>query len=683
MFELTPGTGGQWKETVIHTFNQTDGSRPAGGVIFDKDGNLYGTAQHGGKNHYVCQEYLPGCGTVFKLTPSRNGYWSETILYDFGNSSSDGFFPSGSLTIDASGNLYGAAGIVFRLSHGSWKEQVLFDFSNPNDGANPNGNLVFDGAGNLYGTALLGANSGCPNYSYQDNGCGTVFKLSPGKGGGWKEQTLYRFTGQTDGGVPIGGVVFDSAGNLYGAVSTKGIADAGAVFRVSQQGSQWKESTVYGFTSSDGSTPESGLVSDGQGNFYGTSVRGGNGGRYCQGNCGTVYKLARDAKGRWTRSVLYSFKGGNDGAAPTTGVILDQAANLYGTTFVGGQYITRGSVYKVSNTAGHWSTSVLYSFQGGTDGSNPNSALIFDSSGNLYGTTEYGGIYGYGTVYELTPSGDNWTESVLYSFHGSSDGAGPNGGLAFDESGNLYGVTNYGGENCSGYGCGVVFELSPSSTGWTETVLYAFSGGNDGSNPHSGLVFDSFGHLYGTTFNGGDPNCYGSGNNGGGTVFELSLGLVWTETVIHSFGGRGGAERHTGPAFDSTRNLHGTPGDGGRPPKCDTEKRDRMANLDGADPEGSLVFDSAGNLFGTTAFGGYSPFGCYYDGYGTVFELSPSTNGQWKETVLRRFTGADGQNPVAGVILDSMGNLYGTTQNGGDVRGEYNPGFGTVFEVTP
>jgi uncharacterized repeat protein (TIGR03803 family) len=614
VFELMPAPGGQWTETVLYTFGGGyDGSEPTGGVIFDEYGNLYGTTQRGGANHYVCQEDPPGCGTVFKLTPSRDGYWSETLLYSFGsNYPHDGVFPSGSLTLDASGNLYGAAGIVFRLSHGSWKEDILFDFSGGNDGANPNGNLVFDSAGNLYGTALLGANSGCPDYSYQDNGCGTVFKLSPGKGG-WKEHTLYRFIGHKDGGIPIGGVVLDSAGNVYGAASTKGIAGAGTIFKVSSEpGNRWKETTVYGFTSGDGSTPEAGLVSDSEGNFYGTTSSGGYGSQYCEGCLGTVVKLSRDAKGHWSRSLLYGFKGGNDGAGPT-GLILDQAGNLYGTTEGGGSSQNLGTVFEVSNISGHWTEKVLYSFQIMPDGGNPNGALIFDSSGNLYGTTEFGGTYGYGTVYKLSPSsGGGWTESVLYSFHGSSDGGAPKGGLIFDSAGNLYGTTIEGGENCSGYGCGVVFELSPSSAGWTETVLYAFTGATDGANPYSGLVVDSFGNLYGTTLYGGDPNCYGGDNNGGcGTVFELSRGLVWTETVIHAFGGGAGAKHFTSPAFDHTNNPHGAIRKGERPPKCDSEKHGIGSNQDGADPEGSLVFDSSGNLYGTTAFGGYSPYGCY------------------------------------------------------------------------
>lgn len=685
VFELVRGGSGQWTETVLHTFTGYDGGYPAGGVILDEGGNLYGTTQHGG-NLQSCQNYNPpGCGTVFSLTPGRNGSWSETTLHFFtGNYPYDGALPSGSLTIDASGNLYGAAGVVFRLLRGNWKEEILFDFSGGNEGANPNGGLVFDSVGSLYGTALYGGNSGCPfnNNSY---GCGTVFKLSPGKDDAWKERTLYRFTGQKDGGIPVGGVVLDSAGNLYGAASAEGIAGKGIIFKVaSESGNHWKESAIYGFTSSDGSAPTASLVSDSEGNLYGTTFGGGNGSNAwpCGGSCGTVFRLGHDLLGHWTKSLLYSFKGGNDGANPAAGLIFDQAGNLYGTTQTGGVQ-EEGTVYKLSNVSGHWVENLIYSFHG-VDGVSPNGGVIFDGAGNLYGTTVSGGAYEVGTVYKLSPSsGGVWTETVLYSFHGSSDGGSPNGGVTFDAEGNLYGTASDGGENCGGYGCGVVFKLAPSSGGWTEMVLYAFTGGSDGDNPSGGLVFDSFGSLYGTTFDGGDSNCAGYHTYGCGTVFQLSPGFVWTETVIHTFGGGHGADRRARSNFDNANRRYSPIGRSGRPPKCDSERRDSGYNEDGANPEGGLVFDSAGNLYGTTAFGGYSLDGCAYDGYGTVFELSPLGGGEWKEEALRRFTGADGENPAAGVILDSTGDIYGTTQNGGDIRGGYYSGFGTAFEITP
>jgi uncharacterized repeat protein (TIGR03803 family) len=411
--------------------------------------------------------------------------------------------------------------------------------------------------------------------------------------------------------------------------------------------------------------------------LYGTTIGGGDG--IC-GDCGTVFMLSRNFQGHWTKSLLYSFKGGKDGANPAAALILDQAGSLYGTTEIGGVQ-NEGTVFKLSNASGHWTEDVLYSFQE-ANGISPAGGVIFDSEGNLYGTTLYGGTYGNGTVYKLSPSSSVWTESVLYSFHGTSDGGSPSSNLTFDAAGNLYGTAPYGGENCGGYGCGVVFELSPSSGGWTETVLYAFTGGSDGAGPSGGLVFDSFGSLYGMTFDGGDSNCFGYHSDGCGTVFQLSPGFVWTENVIHTFGGGGRANRRTSPSFDKASSRSISIRRGVRPPKCDADRRAGGVNEDGANPEGSLVFDSAGNLYGTTAYGGYSPDGCQYDGYGTVFELSPS-GVDWKEKSLRRFSGADGKNPAAGVILDSMGNVYGTTENGGGIRGGYYLGFGAAFEIMP
>lgn len=221
---------------------------------------------------------------------------------------------------------------------------------------------------------------------------------------------------------------------------------------------------------------------------------------------------------------------------------------------------------------------VLYNFKGGSDGAEPDASLVFDGAGNLYGTTYYGGANGSGTVFELTPSKAGWTETVLHSFTGS-DGALPSAGLILDGGGNLYGTTQAGGAA----GFGVVFELSPSRAGWTETVLYSFTGGNDGRGPVGGVVFDSGGNLYGTTSGGGYPI-------GGGTVFELTpSGGGWTENILYAFNASNGAPNGSG--------LHA-----------------------------GVVFDRAGNLYGTTVFGGTNY-------WGTIFELTPS-NGNWIETTL-------------------------------------------------
>ncbi len=252
---------------------------------------------------------------------------------------------------------------------------------------------------------------------------------------------------------------------------------------------------------------------------------------------------------------------------------------------------------------------ILYSFAGPPDGSFPfEGSLTVDSNGNLYGTTSYGGTYGNGTVFRLTPNaGGGWTETILYSFTGGLDGGQPEGRLIFDSNGNLYGTTEYIGVIYPG----VAFELSPSGGGsWTESTLYQFSGGDDGGYPSGGLVMDGKGNLYGLTKDGGTFNA--------GTIFELSpkAGGGWTEAVLHNFSG-----------------------------------------ADGSDPRSELVPNQSGGFYGTTAVGG-----AY--GYGTVFELAPAGGGGWTETVLHSFNEIDGDAPLAGLIMDQAGSLYGTTENG-------------------
>ncbi len=356
----------------------------------------------------------------------------------------------------------------------------------------------------------------------------------------------------------------------------------------------------------DGEYPSAGLVQDAQGNLYGTAMHGGL--YECQHGCGTVFKL--DTSGNET--VLYSFTGGNDGSYPAAGLVLDAQGYLYGTASAGGgsegcgydelrqRNYGCGTVFKVSTSGG---ATALYSFTGtGGDGSDPLSSLIMDAQGNLYGTTNQGGANGYGTVFELDTSGN---ETVLYSFTGNTDGAGPSAGLVQDAQGNLYGTTNQGGAN----DYGTVFEVDTSSN---ETVLYSFcsqAGCVDGAGPSAGLVQDAQGNLYGTTNQGGA--------NGYGTVFKLDTSD--NETVLYSFCSQTGC-------------------------------------ADGEGPLSNLIMDAQGNLYGTTNEGGAN-------GYGTVFKVDASGN----ETVLYSFTGivGDGSNPSAGLMMDAQGNLYGTTYSGG------------------
>jgi uncharacterized repeat protein (TIGR03803 family) len=390
-----------------------------------------------------------------------------------------------------------------------------------------------------------------------------------------------------------------------------------------------------------------------------------------------ILALAAPASAEWKEKVLYSFQGGaNDGFVPAGGVVFDKQGNLYGATTGGGPASCApvgsecGTVFQLSpNAKGKWTETVIYRFQGeaSQDGSVPNGGLIIDATGNLYGVTAYGGTgdcfllgvrAGCGTVYEVSPpkqKGGAWTETILYSFPTSRQGYLPNGDLVFDSAGNLYGATAFGGTKgttCdSFYGgqCGVVFKLNPPKTKsgkWTEKLLYQFAGVQaghsfgDGANPNGGLVLDSKGAVYGTTYYGGNNvkgQCQGgTSGTGCGVVFELTPpsqnGGKWTRKVLHQFDGK-----------------------------------------DGANSSAGVVFDRHGNLYGTTVGGP--------GGNGLIFQLTkPSGQGHsWPGTVLHTFTdGNDGANPMAGLIFGASGDLYGTAY-----RGSGGSQYGDVFRLKP
>jgi len=361
---------------------------------------------------------------------------------------------------------------------------ALHDFTGKPDGAEPLAGLARDAAGNLYGTTVSGGAS-----SY-----GTVFKVDTSG----TETVLYAFTGSPDGGRPYAGLTRDTAGNLYGTTEVGGAYGLGTVFKVDSTGT---ESVLYSFTGSpDGAYPDAPLVRDAAGNLYGTTVSGG------PSNSGAVFKV--DTSG--TENVLYSFDG-SDGASPVAGLTFDKTGNLYGTTFSGGPY-GHGNVFKLTPSSGGWKESVLYTFTGGVNGGYPDAGVIVDKSGNVYGTTQGGGAYDGGTVFKLKPSTKGaWNISVLYGFTGNNDGGAPEAGVIFDRSGNLYGTTFGGGY----YEDGTVFKLKPTKKGqWKEFVLYDFTGGTDGASPYAGVIRDSKGNLYGTTAVGG--------SNGYGTVWKLT-----------------------------------------------------------------------------------------------------------------------------------------------------------------
>jgi len=391
---------------------------------------------------------------------------------------------------------------------------VLHSF-NPNggDGSTPYfGDLIFDAAGNLYGTTV----SGGKGTNCGALGCGTAFELSPKAGGGRTEKVLHSFSNDGNDGVnPMAGLIFDAAGNLYGTTSGGG---------------------AYGY--------------------------------------GTVFELIPTSAGGFVERTLHNFNyDGKDGANPVAGLIFDTAGNLYGTTSRGGPY-QGGTAFELTPAAGGvWTEKILHSFGNNWDGGNLWAGLIFDASGNLYGTAVQGGTHFVGVVFELMPeAGGEWREKILHNFGAYTvDGVYPKARLIFDSEGNLYGTTFWGGtvrgENIAcAPTCGTVFELTPAAEGgWSEKVLHIFGrGAGEGFHPYSGLVLDAAGNLYGTT------------SEYGGTVFELKHGAAggWEVKVLHSFG-----------TFTS-------------------------------DPFAGLTQDASGNLYGTASSGGAKSGG-------TVFEITP------------------------------------------------------------
>jgi len=395
---------------------------------------------------------------------------------------------------------------------------------------------------------------------------------------------------------------------------------------------QGKYKVLHAFQPERPTSEEGGLVLDAAGDLFGTTMYGG---KY---NEGQVFKLTRTADGSWKESAIHNF-GGYDGQFPAAGLVFDSAGNLYGTTYLGGAS-GGGTVFKLTpTTRGGWRESVLHSFARSQDGWAPTASLIFDQSGDLYGTTPFsdGGQSYAGTVFKLSPKKDgSWSESVLYTFcsHSKcSDGETPYANLAIDTAGNLYGTTYYGGAN----NYGTVFQLTPNRDGsWSESVLYSFcslADCYDGGFPYDGVIFDKAGNLYGTTSEWGAPP-------GAGVVFKLTPNNgTWSESVLYTFCSRTGC-------------------------------------TDGATPQANLAFDTAGNLYGTTSGGGNIQR-CYNWGCGTVFKLAPNSKGEWNETVLHAFAVRPGIAPEAGVIFDSAGNLYGTTTG---INGNY---VVAVFEITP
>lgn len=343
-------------------------------------------------------------------------------------------------------------------------------------------------------------------------------------------KVIYSFAGGNDGEYTDTELVMDPAGNLYGTSVQGGASSSGTVFQVTTAG---VHTVLYSFTGgTDGGEPYKGVTLDAQGNLYGTTVTGGGGS--CEGGCGVVYKLANAGGGVWNFSVIYTFTGGNDGIEPGAPLAIDTAGNLYGMTSLGGS-LGFGTVYRLSPGASGWTLKVIHTFTGGSDGLGGSAGrMIFDSLGHVFATSTVGGTSGNGVAFQLTPtSTGEWLYTALYNFKGSPDGSFPYGGLLRDTAGHLFGTTYYAGA----HDFGTVYELVRQNGTWTERVLYSFKGGTDGDSPISTLVADSAGNLYGTTSDGGATTC------NCGTIFKLSRNATggWTETVVYRFPGTPGA----------------------------------------------------------------------------------------------------------------------------------------------
>ena len=563
------------------------GRNPYAGLVQGSDGYFYGTTVSGGTN---------GAGNVFKI--STNGVLTSLYSFTGGN---DGFYPQAGLAQGRDGNLYGTTyyggkyvhypfsfsfsfGTVFRISTNGALTS-LYSFAEGNDGGYPSAGLVQGSDGDFYGTTSGGGTNG---------GYGTVFKISTNG----VLTSLYSFTGGNDGRTPQAGLVQSSDGYFYGTTQYGGTTNYntdtgtygyGTVFQISTNGAL---TSLYSFPrSNDGANPQAGLVQGSDGYFYGTAVNGGT------NDAGTVFKISSNG----ALTSLYSFTGGNDGAAPEAGLVQGGDGSFYGTTSGGGTH-TNGTVFKISPNGVLTS---LYSFTGTNDGAHPSAGLVQGSDGNFYGMTSSGGAYNSGTVFKISPNG---ALTRLYSFTGSDDGAYPQAGLVQGSDGNFYGTTVEGGTD----GWGNVFQISINGAlTFRLTNLHSFTGGSDGASPQARLVQGSDGYFYGTTY------------GGYGTVFKISTNGALTS--LHSFTGTN----------------------------------------DGAYPRAGLVQGSDGYFYGTTEYNGNLPFGLGEGsvfGAGTVFQIS--ANGALT-TLYSFTGGNDGTNAQAALVQGSDGSFYGTTSGGG------------------
>ena len=399
--------------TVIHKFTGgSDGASPYAGLTMDAAGNFYGTTVAGGFQGSDDCRVGNGCGTVFKLARRGTG----------------------------------------------WGVEPLYQFLGGSDGIGPLSRVVFGPDGALYGTTQAGGSNGCIGGS----GCGTVFRLTPPSRRctrvfcQWNETVLHAFTGGIDGELPeYGDLTFDAAGNMFGTTGLGGVHDQGTLFKLSRQNGVWMESVPRVFGGADAKYPSTGVTFDAAGNILGTA----NGGDpYYHG---LVYEL-QPIPGGWSESTIFTFTIGSDGASPAGGLIKDASGNMYGTTTSGGPSTNGGTVFELTPSGSGWTLTTLSGIVGGSGG--PHANLTMDAHGTLYGTTDSDGVYGYGSVFKLVPQSDGtWTFYDLYDFTGFDDGREPDGSVAIDSNGNLWGTTSLGGDRtrCFHIGCGVIWEITP------------------------------------------------------------------------------------------------------------------------------------------------------------------------------------------------------------------------------
>jgi uncharacterized repeat protein (TIGR03803 family) len=402
-------------ETILYDFSGgSDGDAPGGGLIHGPDGSFFGTAAGGGAN---------GLGVVYQFLPPSQpgGAWTETVLYSF-QGGNDGYQPYSGLVRDSAGNLYGVTyygggidnfGVVYEVSPNSttgvWTEKVIYAFQGPEvgDGFAPNGTLYLSSNGALFGTTVYGGSGDF----------GTVYELSPPlhANGAWKEKVLYSFTGGNDGGEPFAGLVRGTNvrganGVFYGTTALGGTHSLGTVFSLTEASGNWTETVLHSFAGGDhdGNGPESPLYLDAKGNLFGTTPVGI--GNTCSGGdsgCGMVFALSPNHSGGWTEIILYTFQGGEDGSQPTGALISNGSGTFWGTTLSGGgAYCDNtegygcGTVYELTNTNGVWTETVLYAFPGGSGGEAPQAGVV-RLNGDLYGTTNSGGSAESGTIFEI------------------------------------------------------------------------------------------------------------------------------------------------------------------------------------------------------------------------------------------------------------------------------------------